>query len=173
MSSTRQVSSEAFSLVMESNRTLTFRFDCAGIIKTASYLDFTQYEQWVHIAITRDANQVTTIYVNGVAGSVTATDSGSWALAGVQTFWGGGYRASNYYYAMRGYIASIRCTINTDGVPNYTGNFTPIQADFETPPQDTFDFLNTDNFRWSYIYDIIGRLEFTGESGRRGDPCPP
>jgi hypothetical protein len=75
------------------------------------------YRQWVHVAYTRNASNVITAYINGVATGTTTTDSRNLTNT---NFWIGG-NVSNTY-PLDGYFSNVRWVV---GTVVYTGNFTP------------------------------------------------
>lgn len=92
---------------------------------------------WAHVAVTRDSNDLFTVWINGV-------DSGSATFAGVSLGNGRpnpavGRRAdsSAQYYA--GYVDDLRVT---NGVCRYTADFTAPTAEFssQSPTQTTIPY---------------------------------
>ena len=75
------------------------------------------YRQWVHVAYTRNASNVITAYINGVATGTTTIDSRNLTNT---NFWIGG-NVSNTY-PLDGYFSNVRWVV---GTVVYTGNFTP------------------------------------------------
>jgi hypothetical protein len=101
----------------ETSSTITFLFAGVAIDLTASFTPVIGV--WYHIAVTRNASNVMTIWVNGVsAGSATVTRSyasGTFSV-GYNNYSGG---ATGWF---PGYISNVRLVI---GVCLYTTNFTP------------------------------------------------
>jgi hypothetical protein len=75
------------------------------------------YSQWVHVAYTRNASNVITAYINGVATGTTTTDSRNLTNT---NFWIGGNVGNGY--PLDGYFSNVRWVV---GSVLYTSNFTP------------------------------------------------
>ena len=97
----------------------------------------TSLNTWSHIAVTRDSNDLFTVWINGV-------DSGNDTFAGVSL--GAGHanpkiarQASSAAQYYRGYIDDLRVT---NGVCRYTADFTAPTAELPSsaPPQITIPY---------------------------------
>ena len=128
-------SGNGMELIRLSNGTIMFHHGnvANSIITTTT----TSLNTWSHIAVTRDSNDLFTVWINGV-------DSGNDTFAGVSL--GAGHanpkiarQASSAAQYYRGYIDDLRVT---NGVCRYTADFTAPTAELPSsaPPQITIPY---------------------------------
>ena len=91
-----------------------------GSVVVASAAGAVVVDQWQHLAITRDNNNVTRIFVNGVQSGSNGSNAENFSNTTDLSV--GSYQGTSNGYDWRGYLDDIRMT---RGLARYTSNFTP------------------------------------------------
>jgi hypothetical protein len=137
-----------FQFYLNVGATLGFNIYGSGNICATS--SFPSTNAWHHIAMTRNASNICTIWIDG-ANSASATSSTSF-VQGAWTIYGGGSGGGS------GYVSNLRVV---NGTAVYTANFTPPTAPLSAPANTALLLSGTN----SGVYDSTTINDFVNIGG--------